>query len=86
MFLKILQILQENFCVGVPHLIKVHAFRSATLVKRDSSTGVLTKKSAKFFRTRFLQNTSGSLNELNILAKLEKKKKNQTTKIGHKCY
>ena len=41
MFLKIWQILQENNYVGAFFLIKLQAFRPATLLKRDSNTGVI---------------------------------------------
>ena len=40
-FLKIWQNSQENNCIGVSIvLIKLQAFRSAFLLKRDSNTGV----------------------------------------------
>ena len=38
--LKISQILQENPRVGVSFLIKLHALRPATLLKRNTNTGV----------------------------------------------
>ena len=38
-------------------LLKLQAFRSATLLKRDSNTGVLLGKFARFLRTLFLQIT-----------------------------
>ena len=40
LFLKISLYLQQNTCVGVSFLIKIQAFRPATLLKRDSNTGV----------------------------------------------
>ena len=41
LFLEILQCSQENTCVGVSFLTKLQALSSVTLLKRDSSTGVL---------------------------------------------
>ena len=38
--LNILQYSQENSCVGLSFLIKTQAFSSATLLKRESNTGV----------------------------------------------
>ena len=38
--LKILQYSQEKTCVAVSFLIKTRAFSTATLLKRDSNTGV----------------------------------------------
>ena len=40
MFIKISQYLQENTCAGVSFLIKMQAFKSATLLKQDSNAGV----------------------------------------------
>ena len=40
LFLKILQMSQEYTCVGVSFFAKMKAFRPATLLKRDSYTGV----------------------------------------------
>ena len=39
-FLKVLQISQESTCVGVSFFTKFQAFRPATILKRDSYTGV----------------------------------------------
>ena len=40
LFLKISQYLQEDTCVGISFLIKMQVFRTPTLLKRDSNTGV----------------------------------------------
>ena len=41
----------ENTCIGVSFLIKLQAFRSATLLKRDSQHTCFPVKFAKFLRT-----------------------------------
>ena len=40
LFFRISQYSQKNNCVGVSFLIKMQTFRLATLLKRDSNTGV----------------------------------------------
>ena len=50
LFLKILQISQENACARVPSLLKLEALE--LYLKRDSGKGF-----AKFLRTPFLRNT-----------------------------
>ena len=46
--LKILQYSQENTSVGVSFLIKMQAFRSTTLLKEDSNTGIFLTILRKF--------------------------------------
>ena len=59
-FLKILQYSQENTCVGVFFFfLKLHAWKSATLLKWDSSTGVFLWIFRSFQEQLFWQNTSG---------------------------
>ena len=56
-FLKISQYSQENTCVGVSLLLKIQAFRPATLLKRDSKKSVFFPvKLEKFLRTLTLKN------------------------------
>ena len=57
-FLKISQCAQENTCWSL-FLIKLQAWRPATLLKRDSSTGFLLLILRNFKETLFSQNTFG---------------------------
>ena len=52
MFVKFLQISQENTCVGVS-LTKLQAFGSGTLLKRDSNTGVFLWNLQNFYERLF---------------------------------
>ena len=51
----ILKISQENTCVGVSFLIKMHAYMPASLLKRHCSTGVFLTVIAKFLRASILK-------------------------------
>ena len=51
--LKILQYSQENNCVGVSFLVKMQGLRTATLLKRDSNTGIFLTVLQIFYKKLF---------------------------------
>ena len=55
LFLEISQNSQENICVGISFLIKMQAFRSPALFKRDSNTDVFCEH-WEIFRKPILKN------------------------------
>ena len=55
LFLKILQYSQESNCVGISFLIKMQAFRTPALLKRNSKAGAFANIE-KFLRTNILKN------------------------------